>query len=48
MADSSPKEKKTLWEKGEISVTINFSYSHSDFNRLVLQTRKKQVCLEKG
>ena len=27
-------------EKGEIAVTSNFSFSHSDFKRLVLQMHK--------
>ena len=42
MAESSPKEKKTLWEKEKLLVTSNFSFSLSVFKRLVLQTRKNQ------
>ena len=38
MVESSPK-----WY-----VTINFSFSHSVFNRLVLQTRKNQGLFGKG
>ena len=35
-------------EKGELLVTSNFSFSHSVFNRLVLQTRKNQGLFGKG
>ena len=41
MAESSPYGKKTPWEKEKVLVTSNFSFSHSVFERLVLQTRKK-------
>ena len=39
---------KTLWEKEKLLVTSNFSFSHSVFKRLVLQTRKKQSFFGKG
>ena len=48
MAESSPKGLKTLWEKEKLLVTSNFSFSHSVFNRLVLQTRKNKDLFEKG
>ena len=40
MAESSPNGSKTLWEKEKLPVTSNFSFSHSVFKRLVLQTHK--------
>ena len=40
MAEPLSKGLKTLWEKEELLVTSNFSFSHSVFNRLVLQTHK--------
>ena len=48
MAVSSPKGYKTLWEKEKLLVTSNFSFSHSVFKRLVLQTRKNQGLFGKG
>ena len=48
MAEKSPKEKKTLWEKEKLLVMSNFSFSHSVFKRLVLQTRKNQGLFGKG
>ena len=42
MAESYPNGKKTLWEKEKLLVTSNFSFSHSIFKRLKLQTRKNQ------
>ena len=39
--ERSPNRLKTLWEKGKLLVTSNFSFSHSVFKRLVMQTRKK-------
>ena len=42
IAESSPNGYKTLWEKEKLLVTSNFSFSHSVFTRLVLQTRKNQ------
>ena len=48
MADSSSNKLKTLWEKEKLLVTSNFSFSHSVFKRLVLQTRKNQGLFGKG
>ena len=48
MAESSLKWLKTLWEKEKLLVTSNFSFSHSVFKRLLLQTRKNQSFFEKG
>ena len=48
MAESSPKGLKTLWEKEKLLVTSNFSFSHSVFKIVVLQTRKNQGLLGKG
>ena len=48
MAESSPNRQKTLWEKEKLLVTSNFSFSHSVFKRLVLQTRKNQDLYGKG
>ena len=42
IAESSPNGYKTLWKKDESLVTSNFSFSHSVFKRLVLQTHKNQ------
>ena len=42
MAESYLKGQKTLWEKEKLLVTSNFSFSHSVFKRLQLQTRKNQ------
>ena len=36
-----------MWEKEKLLVTSNFSFSHSVFNRLLLQTRKSQGLLGK-
>ena len=36
------KKKKKLWEKEKLLVTSNFSFSHSVFKRLVLQTLKNK------
>ena len=41
-AESSSNGLKTLWEKEKLLVTSNFSFSHSAFKRLVLETRKNQ------
>ena len=41
-------EYKTLRLKGKLLVSSNFSFSHSVFKRLVLQTHKKQGLFEKG
>ena len=40
--------RKTLWEKEKLLITSNFSFSHSVFKRLVLQTRKNQGLFGKG
>ena len=45
---SKKGKKKTLWEKEKLLVTSNFSFSHSVFERLVLQTRKNQGLFWKG
>ena len=37
-----------MWEKEKLLVTSNFSFSHSVFKRLVLQTRKNQGLFGKG
>ena len=42
------KSFKTLWEKEKLLVTSNFSFSHSVFKRLLLQTRKDQGLFWKG
>ena len=42
MAESFVNGQKTLWEKEKLLVTSNFSFSHSVFKRLALQTRKNQ------
>ena len=41
MAQSSPNGLKTLREEEKLLVRSNFSFSHSVFGRLVLQTRLK-------
>ena len=48
MAEESPKELKTLWEKEKLIVTSNFSFSESVFKRLVLQIGKNQGLFGKG
>ena len=48
MAENYHKGLKTLWEKEKLLVTSNFSFSHSVFKRLVLQTRKNQGLFGKG
>ena len=42
MQESSPKELKTLCEKEKLLLMSNFSFKHSVFKRLVLQTHKDQ------
>ena len=44
----SKQVEKTLWEKEKLLVTSNFSFSHSVFKRLVLQTHKNQGLFGKG
>ena len=41
-------EEKPLREKEKLLVTSKFSFSHSVFKRIVLQTRKNQGLLGKG
>ena len=41
MAESCQNGSKILWEKEKLLVTSNFSFSHSVFKRLILQTHKK-------
>ena len=36
------------WVKEKLLITSNFSFSHSVFKTLVLQTRKTRACLGKG
>ena len=48
MEESFSNGKKTLLEKEKLLVMSNFSYSHSVFKRLVLQTRKNQGLFGKG
>ena len=42
MAEKYSNGYKTLWEKGKLLVSSNFSFSHNVFKRLILQTRKNQ------
>ena len=46
--ESPPKGWKTRWEKEKLLVKSNFSFSHSVFKRLVLQTRKTQGLFGEG
>ena len=48
MPESYPRVMKTLWEKEKLPVTSDFYFSHSVFERLVLQTRKNQGMFGKG
>ena len=48
MAVSSQNGLKTLREKEKLLVTSNFSFPHSVFKRLVMQTRKNQGLFGKG
>ena len=48
MAEWSRNGLKTLCEKEKLLVTSNFSFSHSVFKRLVLQTRENQGLFGKG
>ena len=48
MAESSLKGQKTLWKKEKLLVMSNFSFFHSVFRRLALQTRKNQGLFGKG
>ena len=40
MPVSFSKGLKTRWEKEKLLITSNFSFSHTVFKRLVVQTRK--------
>ena len=48
MAEWSLNELNTLCEKEKLLVTSNFSFSHSAFKRLVLQTHENQGLFGKG
>ena len=48
MVESSPNGKKTLWKKEKLLVLSNFSFFHSVFKGLVLQTCKNQGLFGKG
>ena len=48
IAESSLNRQKKLWEKEKLLVTSNFSFSHSVFKGLVLQTRKTQGLFGRG
>ena len=48
MAESYLNGQKTLWKKEKLLVTSNFSFSHSVFKRIELQTRKNQGLFGKG
>ena len=48
MAEWSLNGLKTQCGKEELLVSSNFSFSHSVFKRLVLQTRKNQGLFGKG
>ena len=48
MAVNSQKGYKTLWKKEKWLIMSHFSFSHSVFKRLVLQTHKKQGLFRKG
>ena len=48
MVESSPNRQKTLLKKEKSLVTRNFSFSHSVFKRLVLETCEKQGLFGKG
>ena len=48
MTENSPKGWKTLWDKKKLLVMSNFSFSHSVFKRLVVQTHKNKGLFGKG
>ena len=48
MAENSSNMKKTLCEKEKLLVSSNFSFYHSVFKRLVLQTRENQGLFGRG
>ena len=45
---TEPRRTPTLWEKEKLLIMSNFSFSHSVFKRLVLQTGKNLGLLGKG
>ena len=47
-AEGSPNGYKTLWENEKLLVTSTFSFSHSVFKGLVLQTHKNQGFVWEG
>ena len=48
LSKKKKKKDKKHWETEKLLVTSNFSFSHSVFKRLVLQTRKNQGLFGKG
>ena len=44
----SKQIEKTLWEKEKLLVMSNFTFSHSVFKRLVLETHKNKGLFGKG
>ena len=48
ITETIPKELKTLRKKEKLLFTSNFSFFHSVFKRLVLQTRKNKGLFGKG
>ena len=48
MAENYLNGQKTMWEKEKLLVTSNFTFFHSVFKRLLLQTRKNQGLFGKG
>ena len=48
VAESYPNGKLTLREKEKLLITSNFSFSHSVFKTLILQTHKNKGLFGKG
>ena len=48
MVESYLNGLSTLWEKEKLLVTSNFSFSHSVFKRIKLQTRKNHGLFGRG
>ena len=48
IAESLPNRKKSLWEKEQLLVMSNFSFSHSVFKSHIQQTHKNQGLFGKG
>ena len=48
MVETSPNGQKTQWEKEKLLLISNFSFSHSVFKSLLLQTGKNQGFFGKG